>query len=78
MRTARLKVSSCLLADALNLPEGTRITGAELDLMRLDTVVFDVVHEDLDDVERGQLIPQVDLVIKPRPRGEWVKYGSAR
>jgi hypothetical protein len=78
MRTAKLKVSSCILADVLNLPEGTRITGAELDLMRLDTIVFNVVHEDLDDVEKGELIPQVDLEIKPRPRGEWVKYGSAR
>jgi hypothetical protein len=73
MKIANLKVSAALLADVLRLPHGTEIVECRMDSTSHSAIALRIVHDDLDEVKPGELIPTVDVAIHT-PHSTFVKY----
>jgi hypothetical protein len=73
MKIARLNVSAALLAEALRLPPGTEVVGCKMNQIHHSSIEFQVVHDDLDEVKPGEMVPSVDVVIHT-PSSTFEKY----
>lgn len=63
MKIANLRVSGQMLSDLLRLPPGTEIVGCHPKSGIHSEIVLQITHDKLDDVQPGELIPDVDVVI---------------